>query len=115
MHNKQRGIHDIEDQITYPGSNFIFHDSQGFEAGDNKELEDVQKFIERRSASTVTRQQLHMIWYFVLLWFYGAGKCNYYRYCIPMEGSRPIQSEELKFFTKGTGAGMQTTRYKIHC
>ncbi|KAF8344397.1 hypothetical protein F5887DRAFT_886296 [Amanita rubescens] len=84
--NIQRGIHDIEDQITYPGSNFIFHDSQGFEAGNNRELEDVWKFIERRSASTTTRQQLHMIWY-----------------CIPMEGSRPIQSEELKFFTKGIG------------
>jgi len=82
----ERGIHDIEDQITYSGSNFIFHDSQGFEAGDNKELEDVWKFIEKRSASTITREQLHMIWY-----------------CIPMEGSRPILSEELKFFTKGIG------------
>ena len=29
-----------------------------------------------------------------------------------MEGSRPIQSEELKFFTKGTGEGMQTTGTK---
>ncbi|KAF8684002.1 hypothetical protein AX14_004174 [Amanita brunnescens Koide BX004] len=28
-----RGMHDIEHQITYPGSNFIFHDSQGFESG----------------------------------------------------------------------------------
>ncbi|KAF8344400.1 hypothetical protein F5887DRAFT_1103439, partial [Amanita rubescens] len=83
----ERGIHNIEAQISYQGSNFIFHDSQGFEAGDKKELEDVWAFIEkRRTDSTRTREQLHMIWY-----------------CIPMGGSRPIQSEELKFFTKGTG------------
>ncbi|KAF8345406.1 hypothetical protein F5887DRAFT_1192035, partial [Amanita rubescens] len=82
----QRGIHNIEDQITYAGSNFIFHDSQGFEAGDNKELQDVWKFIERRSAAIEVGDQLHAIWY-----------------CIPMDGSRPILSSELEFFTKGTG------------
>ncbi len=27
------------------------------------------------------------------------------RYCIPMEGSRPLLSAELEFFTKGTGNG----------
>jgi len=59
----QRGIHNIEDQITYAGSNFIFHDSQGFEAGDNKELQDVWKFIERRSAAIEVGDQLHAIWY----------------------------------------------------
>ncbi|KAM6489342.1 hypothetical protein JOM56_015243 [Amanita muscaria] len=35
----QRGEHEIEHQITYPGCNFIFHDSRGFE------------------------NQLHAIWY----------------------------------------------------
>ena len=59
----QRGIHNIEHQITYPGSNFIFHDSQGFEAGDNKELLDVLKFIEKRSAAVAVGDQLHAIWY----------------------------------------------------
>ncbi|KAF8345403.1 hypothetical protein F5887DRAFT_884954, partial [Amanita rubescens] len=82
----QRGLHDIEHQITYPGSNFIFHDSQGFEAGDNKELQDVWKFIERQSAAIEVGDQLHAIWY-----------------CIPMDDSRPILSSELEFFTKGTG------------
>lgn len=27
------------------------------------------------------------------------------RYCIPMDGSRPILSSELEFFDKGTGKG----------
>ena len=56
-------MHDIEHQITYPGSNFIFHDSQGFESGDNKELIDVQNFIEKKSIATALKDQLHTIWY----------------------------------------------------
>jgi hypothetical protein len=63
----QRGIHDIENQITYPGNNFIFHDSQGFESGGNKELIDVWNFIEKRSAMTALRDQLHAIWYALLI------------------------------------------------
>ena len=59
----QWGIHDIEDQITYPGSNFIFHDSRGFEAGASEEIEIVWKFIEKQSAATELRDQLHAIWY----------------------------------------------------
>ena len=40
IHNLfQRGIHNIEHQITYPGCNFIFHDSQGFESGASGEIE----------------------------------------------------------------------------
>ncbi|KAF8661613.1 hypothetical protein AX14_007213, partial [Amanita brunnescens Koide BX004] len=40
----EKGIHDIEDQITYLGCNFIFHDSQGFEAGAREEMDIVWKF-----------------------------------------------------------------------
>ena len=59
----QRGRHDIEDQITYPGSNFIFHDSQGFEVGARDEMEIVLKFIKDRAAQTKLKDQLHAIWY----------------------------------------------------
>ncbi|KAF8702937.1 hypothetical protein AX14_014290, partial [Amanita brunnescens Koide BX004] len=82
----ERGIHDIEHQITYPGSNFIFHDSQGFEAGGSKEMEIVWKFIEKRSSAVEMKDQLHAIWY-----------------CIPMDSPRPLLPTELEFFTKGTG------------
>ena len=67
--NFQRGIHDIEHQITYPGSNFIFHDSQGFEAGASKEMELVWKFIEKRSTAIEVKDQLHVIWYLTYYWF----------------------------------------------
>ena len=59
----QRGNHDIEHQITYPGSNFIFHDSKGFESGASGELETVWKFIKERSVAAELKDQLHAIWY----------------------------------------------------
>jgi len=62
--NCKRGIHEIEHQITYEGSNFIFHDSQGFESGGRRELEVVWDFIEKRSAAAQLKDQLHAIWYF---------------------------------------------------
>src|SRR6266550_8362542 len=45
-------MHDIEHQITYHGSNFIFHDSRGFESGSTEELEIAWEFIEKKSAET---------------------------------------------------------------
>ena len=59
----QRGTHDIEHQITYPGSNFIFHDSQGFESGGAQELEAAWQFVQERSTRAELKDQLHAIWY----------------------------------------------------
>ncbi len=56
-------MHDIEHQITYHGSNFIFHDSQGFESGATGELEVVWEFIKKRAAEAELKDQLHAIWY----------------------------------------------------
>ena len=66
----QRGIHDIEHGITYGGSNFIFHDSQGFESGAKDEIEVVWDFIEKRSAAHKLQDQLHAIWQASLLLFF---------------------------------------------
>ena len=35
---------------------------------------------------------------------------KFHRYCIPMEGSRPLLSTELEFFNKGTGKGKVLTK-----
>ena len=58
----QRGIHDIEHGITYDGSNFVFHDSQGFESGAKEEIEVVWDFIEKQSSKDKLKDQLHAIW-----------------------------------------------------
>src|SRR6266576_2514345 len=97
-------MHDIEHQITYPGSNFIFHDSQGFESGSTEELEIAWKFIEKKSMETELKNQLHAIWYLASLFYRNADLASY-RYCIPMDSPRPILPAELEFFTKGTGRG----------
>ena len=66
----QKGIHDIEHQITYLGSNFIFHDSEGFEAGASDEMEIVWNFIKKRSVAAELKDQLHAIWYLCLTSLY---------------------------------------------
>ena len=62
--NHQRGLHDIEHEITYEGSNFIFHDSQGFESGAKEEIEVVWDFIQKKLSASKLEDQLHAIWYF---------------------------------------------------
>ncbi|KAH9950566.1 hypothetical protein B0H21DRAFT_802511 [Amylocystis lapponica] len=85
MGSQMRGEHDIEHQITYKGSGFIFHDSCGFEAGSANELEKVVQFISKRSSGAKLKDQLHIIWY-----------------CIPMDNDRPFTSADELFFQKYT-------------
>ena len=42
--------------------NFIFHDSPGFENGDDRQLKEVQSFIAERARATEVTDQLHAIW-----------------------------------------------------
>ena len=99
-------MHNIEHQITYHGSNFIFHDSQGFESGATEELEMACGFIKKRAAETELKDQLHAIWYFLAMAVHNwLTKLCVYRYCIPMDSPRPILPTELDFFTNGTGKG----------
>ncbi len=59
----KRGIHDINRPFAFASNpQFIFHDSPGFEAGDETQLKAVQKFIEERARSTEVNNQLHAIW-----------------------------------------------------
>jgi len=59
----QRGEHNIEYQLTFAGSNFIFHDSRGIEAGSEGELKIVKEFIQKREQLVDLKNQLHVIWY----------------------------------------------------
>ena len=104
--NNQRGIHDIEHQITFHGSNFIFHDSQGFEAGASEELDAVWEFIQKQSAEIEMRDQLHAIWCVVISSLHDWLTKPYHRYCVPMDSPRPVLPAELEFFNKGTDKGV---------
>jgi len=83
----QRGIHNIDDEITYASNPaFVFHDSGGFEAGGVKEVEAVWKFIRKRSLVSPS-QQLHAIWL-----------------CIPTDNDRPFGFLQSGFFSKSTAS-----------
>ncbi|KZL71939.1 peptidoglycan binding domain protein [Colletotrichum tofieldiae] len=72
----QRGEHNIEDGFEsdqHPG--IIIHDSEGFQAGNKKEVAVFKKFLKRRAEARDIRDQLHAIWL-----------------CIDTDTDRPVQS-----------------------
>lgn len=76
----ERGNHNIEDELIFTNhEGYIFHDSCGFEAGNEGELRTVQDFVHRKVTERRLRDRLHAIWY-----------------CIPMESARPAL--DMKFF-----------------
>ncbi|KAF9507491.1 hypothetical protein BS47DRAFT_1333233 [Hydnum rufescens UP504] len=82
-----RGIHNIDDEITYASNPaFIFHDSGGFEAGGVEELDAVWKFIRKRSLASPLNQ-LHAIWL-----------------CIPTDNDRPFGFLQSGFFSESTAS-----------
>ncbi|KAK7446724.1 hypothetical protein VKT23_014418 [Stygiomarasmius scandens] len=79
-----RGIHDINRSFTFASNpQFIFHDSPGFEQGGEKELKDVQQFIEKKGKATEVDDQLHAIWF-----------------CVVTDSSRPLLELEKRFFNE---------------
>ena len=60
----QRGIHEINDEITYDNSpGFVFHDSRGLECGSTAELPLILEFIKKRVESKDFESHLHAVWY----------------------------------------------------
>jgi len=83
----QRGIHNVEDEIRYASnSDFVFHDSCGFEAGGADEVKAVWRFIRTRSSASPS-QQLHAIWL-----------------CIPTDNDRPLNILKSGFFSEPTAS-----------
>jgi len=70
----ERGEHNIELELSFSSHNgYVFHDSRGFEAGEDGELKTVQEFVRRRSQERSLNDRLHAIWY-----------------CIPTDNDRPL-------------------------
>ncbi|KAF8811057.1 hypothetical protein BYT27DRAFT_7185168 [Phlegmacium glaucopus] len=80
----KRGSHDIHRPFAFASNpQFIFHDSPGFEAGDENQLKEVQSFIEERAWSTDVEEQLHAIWF-----------------CFKPDKSQPLLELEQRFFNE---------------
>ncbi|GJJ11620.1 hypothetical protein Clacol_005856 [Clathrus columnatus] len=79
-----RGIHDINQSFHFLSNpRFVFHDSPGFETGDETQLKQVQEFIRKRSKSRRVDRQLHAIWF-----------------CLVTNASRPLLELETRFFNE---------------
>jgi hypothetical protein len=104
---RKRGIHNIDDEITYPNNpGFVFHDSGGFEAGSDVELKAVRSFIEYRSRASTLAEQLHAIWCVTLFYPICCNNASSQRFCLPVDDDRPFPEAEMAFFMQGTGLGM---------
>lgn len=57
------GVSDINTEIiSEDNDQFVLHDSQGFEPGEDNNFDIVRKFIEKRSAEPHVKDQIHAIW-----------------------------------------------------
>ncbi|KAG9318020.1 hypothetical protein JVU11DRAFT_83 [Chiua virens] len=78
-------MHNIEHELVFRSNpNFIFHDSQGFEAGSIEEFEQMKKFVLDHAKTTYLKKRIHVIWY-----------------CISMDQyHRAVLAAEEKFFNE---------------
>ncbi|KAG9308991.1 hypothetical protein JVU11DRAFT_11295 [Chiua virens] len=78
-------MHNIKNELVFRSNpNFIFHDSQGFEAGSIGEFEQMKEFVSERAKTTYLKRRIHAIWY-----------------CIPMDQyHRAVLAAEEKFFNE---------------
>ncbi|KAF7344047.1 hypothetical protein MVEN_01694200 [Mycena venus] len=60
----ERGEHEISDELVFANNRgYVFHDSRGFENGDEEQLKIVQNFVRDRSRRTTLQERLHAIWF----------------------------------------------------
>ncbi|KAK7464201.1 hypothetical protein VKT23_006367 [Stygiomarasmius scandens] len=94
---QERGIHDINNEITYEANpGFVFHDSGGFESGSREELGIVRAFIKARAEGTDLSKQLHAIWI-----------------CLPVDDDRPLLPTEMEFFKEESNSGIHGHLYIV--
>ncbi len=54
----------MHDEFSFESNpQFIFHDSPGFEAGGDKELQEVLSFLQEKAKVNDVKDQIHAIWY----------------------------------------------------
>jgi hypothetical protein len=94
----QRGEHRIDDELVFSKhTGYIFHDSQGIEAGDEEKLDTLRDFIRRKCGEKKLRDKLHAIWFGLSVFTITMTTDGYgLRYCVPMDDHRP--GLNIRFF-----------------
>ncbi|KIM38961.1 hypothetical protein M413DRAFT_29553 [Hebeloma cylindrosporum] len=86
----QRGEHDVNVSFSFTSNpGFIFHDSPGFEAGGEEELQNVLSFIQKKAKAREVKDQIHAIWF-----------------CFAPDVSRPLLELEQRFFNEQRGGNV---------
>jgi hypothetical protein len=75
---------------------YVFHDSQGIEAGDEETLKILKEFIRRKCEEKRLQNKLHAIWFALPVFAMATTDYHGLRYCVPMDDHRP--GLNLKFF-----------------
>ncbi|KAI6002366.1 GTP-binding protein [Pisolithus orientalis] len=80
-----RGYHNIEHELVFQSNlGFVFHDSCGFEAGTNRQFDQMRNFVVDHRATMRVNERIHAIWF-----------------CIPMtDYHRTVTAAEQKFFNE---------------
>ena len=56
-------MHNIENELIFRSNDkFVFHDSEGFEAGHEAEFVKAKEFIADRAKTTFLKKRIHAIW-----------------------------------------------------
>jgi hypothetical protein len=105
-------MHDIEDELIFTNhTGYIFHDSRGFEAGGEDELNFVQEFVRRKLREPQLRDRLHAIWSVPFGIYPSKFTTLLIRYCIPMDNVRP--ELDLRYFDDICPDKNGTSNYKF--
>ncbi|KAK0369223.1 hypothetical protein CLIM01_13420 [Colletotrichum limetticola] len=86
VNHAERGKHDIKvgfESDQHPG--IIIHDSEGFQTGDTKEVDELKKFLKARTNNVKVKDNLHAIWL-----------------CIDTDTDRPVQAALAKVLELAT-------------
>lgn len=58
---RQHGKHDIEQGFSPQGARYVVHDSCGFQAGQDSEIQAVKDFLQTRLATGNFAERLHIV------------------------------------------------------
>ena len=93
-------MHDINKGLTTEGGRFIIHDSCGFQAGNDKDIQDLKTFIKARTSVADVSERLHAIWFAPPKSF--ENECitdaRTSRYCIETRRNRIHEDVDTQFF-----------------
>jgi hypothetical protein len=104
----------VNDEFSFRSTpQFIFHDSPGFEAGGEKELQDVLCFLQEKANAKEVQDQIHAIWCVWILACSGSTN-NASRFCFAPNVSRPLLELEESFFNEQLGSNGEIILESIH-